>query len=49
MFAGEMSVNLGGGYVSMTEQFLHCSQVSATTQHMSGKAVPQGVGADLTI
>ena len=49
MLGSQMGVNLGGGYVGMPQQFLNCPQVGATTQHMSGKAMPQGVGADLSI
>ena len=49
MLGSQVGVNLGGGYVSMPQQFLNCPQVGATTEHMSGKAMPQGVGANLLI
>ena len=47
MFAGKMGINLRGGYISMPQQFLNRPQVSAAAQHVSGKTMPQRVGADL--
>ncbi len=46
---GEMSVDLGGGDIGVPQQLLHGSQVSPAAQHVGGKAVPEGVGADLGI
>ena len=48
MLGGKMGIDLRGGDVGVAEQFLDRPQVSATAQHMGGKAVPQSVGADLT-
>src|SRR5690554_6014237 len=43
MLKVQMSIDLCGGDVRMTKQFLHRTQVAAGLQHMAGKGVPQQV------
>ena len=36
-------IDLGGGYIGVTEQFLHDPQVRPPAQKVGGKTMPQGV------
>ena len=49
MLRGQMGVDLGGGYVGMSQQFLNRPEVGAAAQHMSGEAMPERVGTDFSI
>ena len=39
-----MRVDLRGGDIGMTEQFLHHTQIRTASEQMRGKRMPQGVG-----
>ena len=41
----DVGVNLSCGQLTMSEQFLHASEVSPAVQQVGGEAMPQGVGA----
>jgi len=38
---GDVSINLGGGEVRMTEELLNAAQVGASVQHVGGIAMPE--------
>ena len=40
---GDMSIDLGGGKVAVTQQHLHHPQIGAMIQQMCGKRMTQGV------
>lgn len=43
----QVSVNLGGGYIGMSEHFLHAAQIGAVSEEVRSKGVTQGVRCDL--
>src|ERR671930_2198246 len=43
---GQVSVQLGRGHISVTQQLLHGPQVGAALQQMGGEGMAQGVGTD---
>lgn len=40
----DVGVDLRGGYIHVAEHLLHRPDVGAVLKHVSGKAVPEGVG-----
>ena len=44
LFIGYMSVDLSGGNVGMTQEFLYQAQINALSEQISGIGVAQGVG-----
>ncbi len=49
MVAREVGVNLRGGDISVPQELLDGPQVGAPAQHVSGEAVPQGMGRNIYI
>ena len=49
MLGGQVGIDLGGRYVGVSQEFLDGTQVGAAIQHMGGKTVPEGMGANLGI
>ena len=48
-FGGQVGVNLSGAQTLVPQHFLNRPQVRPMIQHVRGKAVPQGMRADVRI
>ena len=46
--AGDVSIYLGGGKITMAEQQLHHAKVRPVVEQVGGESVPQRVRRDLT-